>query len=497
VKLIPTLVAGAILAIAPAVALAANDTFTRVVASGWGTADVGGVWTADSSPGSFSVGGSSGRLVLSAGGQNRAIFLAPTALDWDVKTDVSLDKAPTGGGSAWVYHEVRRASGNTNAYRIVARFAGNGTTYLSASRVVSGAEVQIGSAVAVPSVNFLTGFSLRGQVTGSNPTTINIKAWVGAEPATWQYTGTDSVGPQVAGRGGLRGYVSGSLGNAPLTFLLDNYSANETGGPPPPDVTFVGAGDIANGDNDNDEATAAVLDGIPGTVFTLGDLVYPNGSTGDFNAWYQLTWGRHKSRTIPVVGNHEYQTPNAAGYYAYFGAAAGDPAKGYYSQNVGAWHVIALNANCLIISCSAGSAQEQWLRADLAANTSLCTVAMWHQPRFSSGDAHGNDTAVAPFWNALYDFNADLVLNGHDHDYERFARQTPAAVADPVRGIQEFVVGTGGADPRGFATIRANSQVRAAAIGVLKLTLKAGSYDFEFVGVAGETFTDSGTGTCH
>jgi hypothetical protein len=496
-KFISSLVAGAILAITPAVSLAATDTFTRIVASGWGSADTGGVWTADSSPGSFSVGGSSGRLVLSAAGQNRAIFLAPTAVDWDVQTDVSLDKAPAGGGSAWVYHEVRRSSANTNAYRLAARFAGNGSTYLYASRVVNGAETQIGTAVVVPTVNFLTGFTLRGQVTGANPTTIKLKAWVGTEPEAWQYTATDSLGPQVAGRAGLRGYTSASTSNVPLTYLVDNYVGNPSTTPPPADVTFVGAGDIASGDNSNDEATAALLDGIPGTVFTLGDTVYPNGSTAEFNTYFAPTWGRHKARIIPAVGNHEYQTANASGYFNYFGAAAGDPTKGYYSRTLGAWHVIVLNSNCTIISCAAGSAQEQWLRADLAANTSLCTVAMFHHPRFSSGDLHGNNTDIGPIWDALYQYNADLVLNGHDHHYERFAPQNPSAVADAVRGIQEFIVGTGGASPRGIGTIRANSLVRASTVGVLELTLKPAGYDFQFIAIPGDTFSDSGSGTCH
>jgi Calcineurin-like phosphoesterase len=443
--------------------------------------------------------------VLDAGGQNRAIFLPPTAVDWDVTADVSLDKAPLGGGSAWVYHELRRSTANTNAYRAIARFAGTGQTFVSVSRVVSGTETQIGGAVAVPSVNFLTGFTLRGQVTGTNPTTIKVKAWVGTEPAAWQLTVTDSAGPQVAGRAGVRSYSSGTTSNAPLTFLIDNYvgTSDDVVSPPPPppppptDVTFVGAGDIADGTGDFDAQTANLLDAIPGTVFTLGDTVYPNGSTSDFNNYFAPTWGRHKSRIIPAVGNHEYQTANAAGYYAYFGAAAGDPTKGYYSKNLGAWHIIVLNGNCTIISCAAGSAQEQWLRADLAANTSVCTLAMWHQPRFSSGDAHGNDTSLGPIWNALYQYNADLVLNGHDHDYERFAPQNPSGVADSVRGIQEFVLGTGGVDPRGFATIRANSQVRASPNGVMKFTLKATGYDFQFVPIAGQTFTDSGSGTCH
>ena len=237
-KVISSLVAGAILAIIPAVSLAATDTFTRVVGSGWGTADTGGVWTADASPASFSVGGTSGRLVLSAAGQNRAIFLASTAVDWDVKTDLSLDKAPVGGGSAWLYHEVRRSSSNTDAYRLVARFAGNGSTFLYASRVVSGTETQIGSAVVVPTVNFLTGFTLRGQVTGANPTTIRIKAWVGTEPETWQYTATDSLGPQVAGRGGLRALHVGQhherAAHVPARQLQRQRGRLRRPPPPPP-----------------------------------------------------------------------------------------------------------------------------------------------------------------------------------------------------------------------------------------------------------------------
>ena len=266
------------------------------------------------------------------------------------------------------------------------------------------------------------------------------------------------------------------------------------------DVVFVGAGDIASCSSSGDEATAALLDGIPGTVYTLGDNAYDNGTATEYTNCYDPSWGRHKARTQPSPGNHEYNTTNATGYYGYFGAAAGDPSKGYYSFNLGDWHIIVLNSNasCSVISCAAGSPQEQWLRADLAANNKACTLAYWHHPRFNSGASHGNNTAVAPFWDALYQYNADVILNGHEHVYERFAPQTPAAVADAARGIRQFTVGTGGRSHYTFGTIQPNSEVRDAnTYGVLKLTLHATGYDWQFVPVAGATFTDSGSGTCH
>ena len=205
------------------------------------------------------------------------------------------------------------------------------------------------------------------------------------------------------------------------------------------DPVFVGAGDIANCGSNNDESTAKLLDNIAGTVFTVGDNAYPDGTSAQFTDCYGPTWGRHKNRTKPVPGNHDYHVAGAAGYFDYFGAAAGDRAKGYYSYNLGAWHIIALNSE---ITQSAGSAQEKWLRADLAANPKICTLAYWHKPLFSSG-MHGNIAASKPLWQALYDYGADVVLNGHDHTYQRFAPQNPNAQADP-KGIREFVVGTGG-----------------------------------------------------
>jgi hypothetical protein len=272
-------------------------------------------------------------------------------------------------------------------------------------------------------------------------------------------------------------------------------------GPPPPgSQILVGAGDIAVCGSSADDETAALLDGIQGTVFTLGDNAYPNGSTTDYTNCYDGSWGRHKARTRPSPGNHEYQTANASGYFSYFGSSAGTQGQGYYSYDLGDWHIIVLNSNseCTTISCAAGSAQEQWLRQDLIANTKSCTLAYWHHPRFNSGAAHGNSTAVAPFWDALYQYNAEIVLNGHEHVYERFAPQTPNAVADPARGIREFIVGTGGASLYTFGTTKPNSEIRNnTASGVLKLTLRAGGYDWEFVPAGGATFTDSGSGTCH
>ena len=261
-------------------------------------------------------------------------------------------------------------------------------------------------------------------------------------------------------------------------------------------MTFVGAGDIASSGT-GDEATAAVLDGIPGPSSPSATPPTRTARPGEYAAYYAPTWGRHKSRTIPSVGNHEYNTGAPQGYFDYFGAAAGDPAQGYYSTNSASWHVIVLNSNCAIVSCSAGSAQEQWLREDLAANPAQCTVALFHHPRFSSGASHGNNSAVAPFWNALYEFNADLVLNGHDHDYERFAPQNPNAVADPAAASRSSSSAPAASGIDGFSTIQPNSQVRGSSLGVLKLTLKPTSYDFQFVPVAGQTFTDAGSGTCH
>lgn len=236
------------------------------------------------------------------------------------------------------------------------------------------------------------------------------------------------------------------------------------------------------------------------TVFAmLGDSQYSDATLAKYNASYDLSWGRVKAITKPAAGNHEYNTAGAAGYYGYFGSAAGDPAKGYYSYDLGTWHVVVLNSNCSKVgTCAAGSAMEQWLRADLAAQDAgtRCTLAYWHAPRWSSGE-HGDNAAVAPLYQALYDSNVDVLLSGHDHNYERFAERAPNGSAAPGRGVRQFVVGTGG---DGLRTITAGPHTQASnttTYGVLFLTLRSGSYSWQFVPEAGKTYTDSGSTTCH
>jgi acid phosphatase type 7 len=265
----------------------------------------------------------------------------------------------------------------------------------------------------------------------------------------------------------------------------------------PTDPVLLAAGDIADCAGSGDEATAAVLDLYAGTIITLGDNAYENGSTQDFADCFAPSWGRHKSRIRPSPGNHDYHTNKASGYYSYFGNAAGDPAKGYYSFDLGKWHIIALNSNCSEVGgCHAGSPQEQWLRADLAANQSTCTLAYWHHARFSSGE-HGNNGAMQPFWQALHEAGADLVLSAHDHHYERFALQDPSGTAD-ASGIRTFIVGTGGRFHYNMGIVRANSEVRNnATFGILKLSLHDTSYEWQFLRVAGATFSDSGIDNCH
>jgi acid phosphatase type 7 len=266
------------------------------------------------------------------------------------------------------------------------------------------------------------------------------------------------------------------------------------------DAILVGAGDIADcADLSGAEATAKLLDGIPGTVFTAGDNAYESGTAKEFKNCYGPTWGRHKERTRPSPGNHEFHSGGATPYFDYFGANAGDPTRGYYSYELAAWHIVVLNSECdQVGGCQPGSPEEKWLLEDLAAHPAACTLAYWHKPLFSSGAKHGNDPEVKPFWEDLYNANAELVLNGHDHDYERFAPQNPDGGLDRARGIREFVVGTGGKNHRPFGKPLATSEVRdAEAFGVLKLTLHAKGYDWEFIPAAGKTFRDSGTGACH
>ena len=265
-------------------------------------------------------------------------------------------------------------------------------------------------------------------------------------------------------------------------------------------AVMVGAGDIAKCLSSADNATAQLLDDIPGTVFTTGDNVYPSGSAWRFAFCYGSSWGRHKARTRPAPGNHEYlNSQDASDYFEYFGSAAGPPSRGYYSFDKSAWHVVALDSNCEQVRGGGGASSPMvgWLERDLAAHRTECTLAYFHHPLFSSGE-HGDQPQVRPIWEALYAADADVVVSAHDHSYERFAPQRPDGTRDGSRGIREFVVGTGGGEHYPFATIEPNSQVRnASTYGVLKITLSPRSYAWEFVPVEGESFTDSGHDRCH
>jgi len=263
------------------------------------------------------------------------------------------------------------------------------------------------------------------------------------------------------------------------------------------DPVVAAAGDIApdetGGHDRNTSDQVLAID--PDAVLALGDDQYPDGTLEDFQRYYDTTWGRFKDKTKPAPGNHEYETDAAAaGYFDYFGAAARPNGTSFYSFDLGGWHLVSLDSN---IDHDAGSQQEQWLRADLAATTKPCVLAYWHHPRFSSGTEHGNDESVGPFWSDLYEAKADLVVNGHEHQYERFGPQNPDAGADP-HGIREFVVGTGGRSLYGFGSPDPNSEFRDSSnFGVLALTLQPGSYDWRFVSESGAVVDSGGPVACH
>jgi len=275
----------------------------------------------------------------------------------------------------------------------------------------------------------------------------------------------------------------------------------QPGGPvlPTPSApqVFAGAGDIAMCNIlDGAIATGRLLEGMGGTVFTLGDNAYDHGTAKEFRECYDPAWGRVKGQTRPTLGNHEYEAgadPN--NYFDYFGtSAAGARGQGYYSFELGPnWHAIALNSN---IAHGRASPQGQFLINDLAASRTKCTIAYWHHPLFTSGQ-NGPTLSVRDLWRILYDANVDIVLNGHDHLYERFRPQDPDGRPDPQRGIQQFIVGTGGAFLYDFITMAPNSERRLRMFGVLKLTLDTDTYRWEFVQASSGAALDSGTGTCH
>src|SRR5215208_1738191 len=294
----------------------------------------------------------------------------------------------------------------------------------------------------------------------------------------------------------MLGRLAASLALAVLVATL--WAAGPAAGRAGAAPVLVGAGDIASCRSTGDEATADLLAGIRGTVATFGDNAYPRGTDADFAECYAPSWGKFKARTMPSPGNHEYETAGASGYFGYFGRAAGNPGEGYYSYDLGSWHVISLNSNCSYVGgCGPGSPEEQWLKADLAAHSNACTLAYWHHPRFSSG-LHGDTSSVAAFWDDLYQAGAEVVLNGHDHVYEHFVPLNPSGQTDPAQGISQFTVGTGGAELTEFAGDNSLSDVQiAGANGVLVMELHRDGYNWQFVTTPNGETADKGSASCH
>ncbi|MBA2489987.1 MAG: hypothetical protein H0V36_11825 [Chloroflexi bacterium] len=477
----------------------ATDAFERTTATGWGTADKGGPWSIIGSSSQYRVDGTTGVMSLSAAGTGRAAWLPGTVpRDTSMAATVSVDRIPN-GSSIWAYLEARRSSSSA-AYRLKLRIGPDAGAYLRVSRVMAGSETNLAAEVRLTGVTVTPGLRLRvrGEASGADPTTLRARGWVDGqvEPGTWAISVSDATASlQGTAPVGLSSYLSSGATNPPISMRFDDLEVTDLD---QTSAVLVGAGDIGVCGSTADESTAALLDGIAGTIFTAGDNAYPSGTPSQFQDCYGPSWGRHLSRTRPASGNHEYDTPGATGYFGYFGALAGDPAKGWYAYDLGAWRIRVLNSNCAQIGgCGAGSAQQAWLESDIAAYPASCSAAVWHQARFSSG-AHGDQAVVAPLWNALYAAGTEVVIAGHDHDYERFAPMDATGAIDPTQGIRSFVVGTGGVGLRPFATVRAGSEVRDASTqGVLRLTLRDDGYDWSFIPIPGRTFTDNGSGTCH
>jgi hypothetical protein len=307
-------------------------------------------------------------------------------------------------------------------------------------------------------------------------------------PAGAAGVGSWTLGP-TSGTNTLTATASGTgIASNPLTFTATAS--------PSPEVVFIGAGDIAGCKSTfKDAETAALIQQYPAaTVFALGDNAYSDGTPIQYSSCYEPTWGAFKNRTRPTPGNHDYHVAGAQGYFSYFGALAGPSNLGYYSYDLGEWHIISLNSE---ISAGATSAQATWLKKDLTDHPARCILAYWHRPVFSSG-RHPNDPRMNAIFTILYNAGADVVLSGHNHAYERFGPQRPDATPDAALGIREFVVGTGGsAALYDFDIVQPNSEIRYNGWGVLKLILKASSYSWEFLSIAGSTFTDTGSGECH
>jgi hypothetical protein len=371
---------------------------------------------------------------------------------------------------------VADAGGASDRYRVTANLAFQETAGKAAR--VTALKVTVSSTTASPawSSTSTTEVSIaidaRGTAAYTLPTTFDTTT---ADPsARWQLevTAADAEGKAV------------SIAPAQVAMTVPPRAAA--------DAVLVGAGDVDGCGRLEPEATAKLLDRIPGTVFVAGDATYPSGTLANYANCYGPTWGRHLWRTFAVPGNHDYEADGGAAFYAYFGAAAGPAGLGYDSHTLGTWHFVMLNSN---LPVKAGTPQYEWLRQDLAESRAACTVAIWHHPLFSSGQ-NGASTFMRDAFNLMVQFGVDVVVNGDDHVYERFAPQDANGRAS-ARGIRQFTVGTGGYPLYDRGRTQANSEVfENRTFGVLKLTLKSGGYDWAFIPIDGQTFRDAGSASC-
>ncbi len=390
--------------------------------------------------------------------------------EWSSES-MTYDSRPTSVG-ALLDHRDRVDAGNWYEFDVTPAVAGNGTlSFVIATDNNDGVDFASLESNTPPELIVRVSTGTSGQSTPQPETS------TGAVPAP---TATSAVGP-------------------------DSILGEES-------VTIMAAGDIACEPTNSDfrlgigtdsacraNSTAdIVIQHNPDAVLVPGDLQYAEGELSNFMSSYNPSWGQFKDKTYPVPGNHEYRTSDAAGYFDYFGEQAGEEGKGYYSVQMGNWQVIALNSNCAYIAgCEPGSPQYEWLRQTLETGTGSCEIALLHHPRWSSG-RHGNNDAVGPLYELLYEYGVEVAIAGHDHDYERFAPQDPSGRRDDTRGIRDFIVGTGGRNLYRFGSVAPNSEVREnKTFGVLKMELNDGSYEWEFVPEAGKTFSDVGSGSCH
>jgi len=340
--------------------------------------------------------------------------------------------------------------------------------------------------MAPPWLSIVIGDTVSGDTTvrarfvsaGGDTVRTDSVSWSSTNPTVASIDATGLVRALRTGSAIIRGVVGNDTATQSITVT---------------DPVLVGAGDIGSCSSDRDQATGVLVDSIAGTVFTLGDNDYSDATpVPAYGVCFDTSWGRFKSRLLPAPGDDDLRNSTLADYYAYFGASAHGP-KGYYSYDLGSWHIVVLN-----VMTSTDTAQLNWLRADLAGHSNLCTLAILHRPPFSSGNT-GNSSGQVPVFQALYDNGAELLLSGNDHDYERFAPQAPNQTADPTRGVVEIVVGTGGKSHGHInPPVQPNSVVQNDdTYGVLRLVLHPAGYDWRFIPVAGKTFTDAGSASCH